>query len=434
MLLGVTEGAPRVFLSSTIQDLGDLRSAIKFWLEDFGFEVLASEWPDFPHPLDRDAIAAALAPIEACSYYILLMGTRVGSLIEPGVSATRAEFRRARTLHGETGQPQMLHLVREEVDAGRRLGRPPEVAPPDWDITMEFLDEIKNGGDANAPNWVHRFSSFRDVVDVLRATLRISGPLRRRAVEANLLWEVVENTRELLYRFPTGITAKPGMLSKTHVPLTKANLDDVEIDYRGADSVITFRFALPRMASLSRSALEDAINSGLLLEYDPRNGASAVGRLQRCLLDLRQQLLRLEGIVASINSDSALSRDLQRSLDAAKAKRGTTISVTTAAFLHGARDAMDNVLRLNRALYCHFVGLEPGLERPTLLPASPYGEQDADKREDPNRREAITFLRLTSWPEAIVRRTLAEAGLAEIADAEEILRLDRAENEGWSLS
>ena len=70
MLRGMT--APKVFLSSTIRDLADLRSAIKFWLEDSGFEVLTSESPDFPHPLDRDAIAASLAPIAECDYYVLI--------------------------------------------------------------------------------------------------------------------------------------------------------------------------------------------------------------------------------------------------------------------------------------------------------------------------------------------------------------------------
>ncbi len=57
-----------MFLSSTVRDLADLRSAVKFWLEEFGFSVLASEWPDFPHALDQEATAAALSPIEDCDY------------------------------------------------------------------------------------------------------------------------------------------------------------------------------------------------------------------------------------------------------------------------------------------------------------------------------------------------------------------------------
>ena len=180
--------APKVFLSSTIRDLADLRSAIKFWLEDSGFEVLTSESPDFPHPLDRDAIAASLAPIAECDYYVLIVGTRVGTLVaSEGISVTRAEFRHARALRRDTGTPQMLHLVKAEVAAARRLGKGDrDVSDDDWTAIAEFLAEIENEEAKGDPNWLHPFTSFRDVVDVLRSTLRVTGPLRRKAIEANL--------------------------------------------------------------------------------------------------------------------------------------------------------------------------------------------------------------------------------------------------------
>jgi Domain of unknown function (DUF4062) len=39
---------PTVFISSTIYDFKDLRSAIKYYLEELGFEVFASDYNDFP--------------------------------------------------------------------------------------------------------------------------------------------------------------------------------------------------------------------------------------------------------------------------------------------------------------------------------------------------------------------------------------------------
>ena len=51
---------PIVFVSSTIVDFSDLRSALKFWLEELEYEVRMSEWPGFPHPLDRQAAEAAI--------------------------------------------------------------------------------------------------------------------------------------------------------------------------------------------------------------------------------------------------------------------------------------------------------------------------------------------------------------------------------------
>lgn len=418
--------APKVFLSSTIRDLADLRSAIKFWLEDSGFEVLTSESPDFPHPLDRDAIAASLAPIAECDYYVLIVGTRVGTLVaSEGISVTRAEFRHARALRRDTGTPQMLHLVKAEVAAARRLGKGDrDVSDDDWTAIAEFLAEIENEEAKGDPNWLHPFTSFRDVVDVLRSTLRVTGPLRRKAIEANLRWEIVENTRELLYRTETGIGVK-ARLPKAEVPLDAPSTSmEAWVGYPGTDRLFMFRLSLPRMASLSRSALEEAINSGLFLDYDARAGAHVVGSIERSLLDLRLQLLRLEGLLASINADEDIRRDMGRCLTAAKKEQGTAVAGVTLLFMHAARDAMDNVLRLNRALYCHFTGLEPTFERPRVLPASPYGAQDPENREDPNRRETETWLRLTAWPETAVKRTAAEAGLTTIDDADQLRRVD----------
>lgn len=427
--------APKVFLSSTVRDLADLRSAIKFWLEDFGFQVLTSESPDFPHPLDRDAIAASLAPIAESDYYVLLVGSRVGTLVaDEGISVTRAEFRYARESRRATGRPRMLHLVRADVDAARRLNRPVhDLSKADWAAIVRFLEEIEREEVKSDPNWLHIFSSFRDVVDVLRATLQVTGPLRRKALEANLKWEIVENTRELLHRTEKGLGVKANWLPKDKVPLGSTRDMEVWVDYPAADWIFMFRFALPRMATLTRSSLEEAINSGLFLDYESRAAAHVVGPLQRSLLELRRQMLRLDGLVESVNADEGVRRDVARCIEAAKQKQGTTIAQLTAIFLRAARDAMDNVLRLNRAIYCHLEGLEPALERPPLLPANPYGKQQPEKREDANRRETVTWLRLTAWPEQTTKRTPEDAGLATVDDAELLRNLDEMEEEGSPL-
>jgi hypothetical protein len=428
------ERTPTVFLSSTVLDLADLRSAIKFWLEEFGYQVLASESSDFPHSLDRDAVAASLAPITNSDYYLLLVGSRVGAVIDgEGISVTRAEFRHARATRRVAARPQMLHFVRAEVEAARKLGRAPRgVAESDWGAITSFLDEVRQEEVAGDPNWVHPFTTFRDVVDVLRATLHLTGPLRRRALEANLKWEIIENTRELLHRTEKGIGVKARWLPKDQLPLAPSRVSEVRIDYPGTFWLFQFRMSLPRMATLSRSALEEGINSGLFLDYEPVASVQVVGQMQRTLLDLRLQMVRLDGLVDSINTDDAIRRDVARCVEAAKVERGTNVSDMTIAFLHAARDAMDNVLRLNRALYCHLEGLEPTLERPDLLPTSPYGSVPAEKREDPNRRETVTWLRLTGWPEATDRRSAAEAGLRAIDDPEIVRRLDEMEDRGES--
>ena len=54
---------PTIFISSTIYDFRDLRSAIKDHLETNGCRVLASEFNDFTKPLNKHSYQACLDTI-----------------------------------------------------------------------------------------------------------------------------------------------------------------------------------------------------------------------------------------------------------------------------------------------------------------------------------------------------------------------------------
>lgn len=390
----MTGGKPRVFLSSTIRDLADLRSAIKFWLEDYGFEVLASEWPDFPHALDREAIEAALKPIGGCDYYILLVGTKVGTVIpDLGISVTRAEFRRAREVRRGTGKPEMLHLVRAEVSAARRMGSAPRAtSEEEWLAIQSFLEEIDKPEKPGDPNWISEFASFRDVVDVLRATLRLTGPLLRRALEANLFWELVENARELLFQTDSGLRPKAYWLPSIPAPLTKV-AETLRIDERQAARMLLFRMALPRTATQSRSALEEAINTGQFLDYDPAKSAFVVGPLQEALLELRRQALGLESLAETFSSDATLREDINNLAAAGRAKTAE-IHYYTLMFMHAAQSAMLNILGLSRAIHRHLTGVDKQIKLPDLRPAALTAEEDAKiKSEQISAGQAEEWLR-----------------------------------------
>jgi hypothetical protein len=380
---------PKVFLSSTIRDLKDMRSAIKYWLEENGFEVLASEASDFPYALDREAIAAALAPIADCDYYVLLIGSRVGTIIkegeEKGISVTRAEFRHARNLRRRTGRPQMLHLVRRQVVAARLLGKPPALTDQDWSAIQTFVDEVQTASEPGDSNWLSEFDSFRDVVDVLRSTMHISGPLARRALEANLLWEIRANTRELLEQgktqleplalwFPSDIAFPKGLDSPVHVP--------PDLAYR------MFRFRLTLRESQSVSALEESINSGRFLDYDAGVSSYVVGALHRDLLDLRKQIHSLHGLIKSIDSNDVIKEDWTKLGEASRSKASAEITAFTARMLYAVWSATINVLTLDRAIYRALLGLDAQVQTPALKPLYAYDEESRMKAEEVSEQDA----------------------------------------------
>ena len=59
---------PRVFVSSTIVEFGDLRDALKYWLEEMGFEVQLSEHNDFDRKPEEGTFEACFSNIRDCDY------------------------------------------------------------------------------------------------------------------------------------------------------------------------------------------------------------------------------------------------------------------------------------------------------------------------------------------------------------------------------
>jgi hypothetical protein len=104
------------FISSTIHDFLDLRSALKFYLEEQGCRVLASEYNDFTKPLDQHSYEACLSAIGDADYFILLIGTRVGGWYDEGarISISQREYREAYQLQ-QSGKLKLLNFVRASV-------------------------------------------------------------------------------------------------------------------------------------------------------------------------------------------------------------------------------------------------------------------------------------------------------------------------------
>lgn len=200
---------PTFFLSSTIYDFRDLRSALKYFLEEQGCKVLASEFNDFDKPLDVHSYEACLRSIHSADYFVLLIGSRVGGWYDEKnrISITQREYREAHQLH-VSGKLKVLTFVRSEiwllretrhelvkflestpVDGTTRraiVGHPSKFAD-DAEFLGAFINEVARNketklavqgkGKAPSGNWIHIFSNFRDVIDVLHGQAFSSIPI-----------------------------------------------------------------------------------------------------------------------------------------------------------------------------------------------------------------------------------------------------------------
>ena len=114
----------RIFLSSTCLDLVDLRSGLKESLEEMGYQVWASEFPDFPVDSSLGAADNCLRNVDRADQYVLIVNNRYGAeyngtaypkhpLAEQpkrAISVTWYEYLRAL----EGGKPIRI-LVRESI-------------------------------------------------------------------------------------------------------------------------------------------------------------------------------------------------------------------------------------------------------------------------------------------------------------------------------
>lgn len=223
---------PIIYISSTIYDFQDLRSALKYWLEQLGYEVMLSDFNDFSKPLEQNSYEACLRAIERANYFILLIGTRVGGLYDTSqkLSITRMEYRRAYELV-QQGRMKLVTFVRQDLWNVRedrnalkdfllndyklkreiesedinKIFRHPSTFVNDVAATFAFLKEVGRveemkqamtaGGNFPIANWIHQFSTFQQIIDTLSTLFEVKRSLSDVALSVNLKREFIVPAR-----------------------------------------------------------------------------------------------------------------------------------------------------------------------------------------------------------------------------------------------
>ncbi|VVE88399.1 DUF4062 domain-containing protein [Pandoraea bronchicola] len=435
---------PTVFISSTIYDFHDLRSSLKFYLEEQGFTVLASEFNDFKKPLDTHSYEACLEAVGLADYFILLVGSRVGGWYdEPNrISITQKEYRVAYELH-KAGKLKILAFVRSEVwqakearrelhnhlkatgakerigkrgilsFIGRRKSKLDEETKKaienheskfmdDPKFICEFISEVGRNaetkravsghGVAPSGNWIHQFSTFRDVVDALNGQLFSSIPLEDMTMRTLLRQELRQFVSQCMVKFSPGVSysARPTIdaFHRSH-PIT---LDSCLEPLTQVTVAQWDRISMLALAMFGRQfrpvVLPQALTRSTFLEFNLESNTF-------CRTPAYDALLLLQEEIANFNAANTPSKRKVIS-DNTKGKRATnapTIEVDTMELIDllGLFDRWANILELSVALSEHLDGRPfPKLD---LRPQTPIkGMQEALDEENPSEAEITIFL------------------------------------------
>lgn len=304
---------PKIFVSSTIIDFEDLRGAIKYYLEEFGYDVQMSEYPNFNINSETSAIEACIKNLIDCQYYILLIGYRRGYLYGDNLSVTNLEYRAAKSLI-EGGHPlRILSFVRKPIwllkndrkglmdhfkvkseEFSKIINETGSTIIDDPDYIFSFLEEVSAGikfpgSNSPANNWIIDFNNFEDIITAIKNTLHIAESLPEKRLKKLLKTELENNTKRLLtdargievnkylatYKFSQenvmeylAATFFPKLWDKKNNPLFIERGIDLEQKDASRLALIYTLIPIDRLKDLETRFLEKVIADGLFLKFD----------------------------------------------------------------------------------------------------------------------------------------------------------------------
>lgn len=319
---------PRVFISSTIYDFRDLRSSLKFWLDEFGYQVQSSDFNDFEKDINKNSYKACLAAVEKAQYFVLLIGSRLGGYYDERkkISITQQEYRKACQVAKVKGlrliifirqdlwdvkddRKALIEYLTENYLKENKLKREDLKKIPfhkskivsDAEFVFNFIDEVckkqemkeavKKGVPFPKGNWTHRFSTFKDIVDVLRNELPLSMRLSQLAYLFNVKMEIGNNLKEFFSR-EKGNLVFQGEWARFAIEKISGGVTD-NSSLKGDHLRWLCSYLLLNRAAndMSTEFIDEALKSGEFLEYCVKIKAYKASDFHEALFQLKKQIL-----------------------------------------------------------------------------------------------------------------------------------------------
>lgn len=414
---------PTFFISSTIYDFRDLRSAIKFYLEEQGCKVLASEFNDFDKQLDTHSYEACLQAIQSADYFVLLIGSRVGGWYdEPNrISITQQEYREAYRLQ-TAGKLKLLNFVRSEIwqvredrhelakflkaivmdDPTREaITNHPSKFAADADFLTKFINEVARNeetklavqgkGPAPSGNWIHVFNIFRDVMDVLHGKIFSSVPVEDMTARRLLRREMRDFVGQCLVKIDGKIYSPRFMIDRFHEehPITLEGKKDefTTVSTKRWDSLSLLSFHL-LARQLHPVVLPQVLSRATFLEFDFATDSYRETPVYEALLRLQDEIRRFNYSNTSKNLSVVFNHSARTRLTRTEQIEIETVEL--AGLLH-LLDRWSNVLELSTSILKHLEG--ESFEMPSLRPDTPVqGMQEMLEDERPTEQDINLFI------------------------------------------
>ena len=399
--------SPSVFISSTVREFRDLRSAIAYTLRTQGYIVYLSEAAEFDVHGDRSAIEECFENIRNCDYYILIIGGIRGNLFDGDTSITRQEYRVARDSYLSKKRPLINLFLRESIE--NVLQSTPEVQSEagidNPEHLKSFIFEVEKPPVEGTPNYLTRFRDFEDVIRSMATRLSLGRTLSEQLLRHSLLYELLSNLTHIVSKELTSAIPQHRSMKRTRkeIEISPEQLEKT-MELSG-DNLKHLVFALVGRTTskeLHVDCIEEAIRQGLFLRYNTTTALfeeSAVHKaLQQILTDM-EALRRLDD-----HSIDNIRWDINI-LDAAMPQRRGPENILCVkgwdlASAFSYYDRIENIYNVHIAVCKVLLGISEELEPYELTPITPVGEQEEQKiRSHAISVEEIAYLfKNDIWP------------------------------------
>jgi len=401
---------PTIFISSTIYDFRDLRSSLKYYLEELGYIVNMSEFNDFRRMPDENSYMACLNTVKTSDYFILLIGSRVGGMYDKanGITITQEEYRTAYA-QAKEGKTRILVFVRSDVwtvredrnalaellqyeyinsgemgtDSAERLSNHASKFVTDAKRIFAFInevcriDEMKSAvaGKGLLPpaNWVHRFETFRDIVDALRVQFDVVGDLKTKILVDNIKVELLNNLAAMSTKasgdiYPVTYFTEPFRKRYSLKFGEKVTVERSHVLWVVLGSLLLLR----PQKSLRWRALDQCIDNGIFMEFDVSSGTIKRTVVQDALERLR---VSIEQYMACDLSDKN-PKMLTKYGKVAEKEGETEVESNDFAEIITAANRLDDIIWLTKAIYFYIDGETVDFDKQPRQPRSPFSDED----------------------------------------------------------
>jgi len=422
---------PRIFISSTIYDFKDLRSAMKFYLENYGYEVLLSEFNDFTKKIAENSYQACLDTISYSDYFILLIGSRVGGYydLHNQISITQMEYRKAYECI-RANKLKILVFIREDIwtikedrkgleeilvnekkfgdelseNEIKEIVNHSSRIVNDADFIFKFINEVTRStemklaiqglGEYPKNNWVHTFQSFKDIVDVINVEFNIKKTIFEESLRFNLIQELNEIIRNLIIKENGKIQKQNlwGYFSRKNITKELDGFSSMKYKYfKWLTAFVVV--GMSTVISMRTYFLEKALESGIFLEYDNLDGRFSQSIISDSLIKLLSRINRLRGIESSYKE---LSKQFLKKYDHLRGSHDDKVVQVENLDIVGylaAYDLQEDILNLCVGLFKALNNDNLFLQGLKLNPVTPFEKENEQmENERPQDDELLEWI------------------------------------------